>query len=143
MNGALVVNGREDEQGRVLFVISAMYHCVDDLRGRVIRFVAVSSVVVEIAIELFAFDTGLAVEMCADDPYTDADGALRDAALYVGVALDDDSVLAPGQAAARGVPELVALMFPPVQRLSARMARHLACTQDPVVLARAVRAALA
>src|SRR5690606_30202531 len=63
MDHPLIVFGREDEECRALFVVSALYHCTEVLSNRPIRFVEVDDVAVEIAVEVLRFDTGLLVDV--------------------------------------------------------------------------------
>jgi hypothetical protein len=112
---ALVVNGREDEQGRALFVVSALYHCLDALRGRVVRFIDVDCVAVEMAVGVLAFDGNVQTEIV---PRGAERSALQEAALYVAVAFDDDAQALALLDSDCAPPRLVALQFPPYERMT-------------------------
>src|SRR5690348_16740839 len=102
MSGALVIHGAEDDQGRALFVTSALYHCTDILRGKRVRYVGVRSLVVELAAEVLAFDTGLQVDISRADPESDPEEAFRDAALYAAVVFQDPGGLGLSHILKRG-----------------------------------------
>lgn len=135
MKAAIVIHGRDDHQGRALFVTSALYQCVNCLRGRTIRYVAVDSLNVEIAAQVLAYDHGLEVEISSVDPDADPNVAFRDAALYVAVVFRDGSKMGHLQASALGVPSLLAVQFPYAESFSAELACNLSAAHDTSVLA--------
>jgi hypothetical protein len=142
MKGALVVDGVEDEQGRALFVTSALYHCVSHLQGRVVRFAGVRGIEVEIAARVLAFDTGLEVETVESCVRSEPERAFHGAALYAAVVFDNPSRLAVEQATAHGVPSLVAVQFPQAGDLTAEWLTRLSAAHDPAIFASLLRQAL-
>lgn len=127
---ALVVHGRENEESRALFVVSALYHCVDCLRDRPVRFIDVDSVAVEIAVEAFCFDTGVHATTLADRTQ-EVEEAFRGAALYVGVALSDDRRIPRSLALAYHTPCLILAQFPSLSRMTGRAVANLSAAQNP------------
>lgn len=134
MYRAVVVDGAEDDQGRALFVVSALYHCSDRLRNRVVRFVSVRSAAVRIAAEVLAFDTGLTVQTLETDPETDPATAFENAAVYAAVAFSETSHLGLAEARERGVREVIAIQFPDPPA-PAHYAARLAAAHDPAQFA--------
>lgn len=128
MREALVVHGGEDEQGRALFVISALYHCLDALRGRPVRFIGVDTPAVEFAVGVLAFDTGVKVDIV---PRGAERAALDQAALYAAVAFDDDAAALAVLDGRADPPHLVALQFPPYARMTAHHVAVLAAAHSP------------
>jgi hypothetical protein len=135
----LVVHGVEDEQGRALFVVSALYHCVDAVRERPIRFIGVQSAAVEIAVGVLHFDTGVQVEIVPEDQNEDC---LRSAALYVAVALDDDTAALAVTGVAPQTPRLVLMQFPPYERLTPNAIPTLGAAHSPRRFAELLRGRL-
>lgn len=134
MHPAVVVDGAEDGQGRALFVVSALYHCSDRLRNRVVRFVSVHSAAMRIAAEVLAFDTGLTVQTLEADPKTDPAAAFENAAVYAAVAFSETGHLGLAEARERGVREVVAVQFPDASA-PAHVAARLAAAHDPAKFA--------
>ena len=135
MKGTIVIHGREDLQGRALFVTSALHRCVSCLHGRKIRYVGVQSLNVEIAAQVLAFDHSLDVEVSSVDPEADPKEAFRDAALYVAVVFNDASGVGHLKASALGVSTFVAVQFPKVESLSVEIACNLSAAHDTSILA--------
>jgi hypothetical protein len=142
MEKVLVVNGAEDVQGRALFIISALYHCIDFLKPYLVRFVGVRSGAVEIAAEVLGYDTGLNVEISGDSPGSNPQKVFRNAVLYAAVVFDDVSDLGLKQATAAGVPNLIAMQFPKLSDFTAERISRLASAHDPVIFAQSLRESL-
>lgn len=138
-NKVLVINGLEDEQGRALFVTSALYHAADFLRHLKIRYIAVQSAAVEIAAQVLAFDTGLSVKYSSVDPEESPAQAFQNAVLYVAVAFSDLTRFGFPQATSLGVTGCVAIQFPPENNLPATWAANLSAAHDPALFARLLR----
>jgi len=136
---ALIINGREDEQGRALFVISALYHCIDLLQNRAVRFLTVDSIEVDIAIRNLEFDTGLRVAISTVPLSATEDSFFRGAGLYVAVAFDNDEGLHLWGTGGAPIPQLIPMQFPPVERMNSAAACHLHAAQDPAILAQLIR----
>ena len=124
----MVVHGGEDEQGRALFVVSALYHCLDALRDRTVRFVGVDTAAVEFAIGVLAFETGVQTEIV---PGGHEYEGLRDAALYAAVAFDDDATALSVLGGQAKLPYLVALQFPPYERMTTQYVSLLHAAHSP------------
>ena len=133
MRNVLVVNGLEDEQGRALFVTSALHLCAAHFRHLLIRYVAVRSTPVEIAAQALAFDTGLAVEWSDVHPEVSPDQAFRDALVYAAVAFDDVTGFGFTQAGERGVLGCVAVQFPKAELFPGVWAANLSAAHDPAI----------
>jgi hypothetical protein len=142
VNEVLVIDGVEDKQRKALFVTSALYHCADHLRTRVIRYVGVRATDVEIAARVLAFDTGLEVEISGSDPRAEPEQAFHNAALYAAVVLDNPAVLGLSQAADLGVQALIAIQFPTATHMTAEVFARLSAAHDPVIFARHLKQAL-
>jgi hypothetical protein len=136
---AVVVYGREDQQGRALFVTSALYHCADCFQQRTIRFVGVRSLNVEVAAQVLAADKGLDVEISSVNPAENPTEAFRDAILYLAVVFRDATDVAGLKAGDLGVPVYVAVQFPCIESLSAELAGELAAAHDTVILGNRIR----
>jgi hypothetical protein len=132
---ALVIHGVEDQDSRALFVVAALYHCADRLAGRPVRFVGVEDVSVEIAARVLAYDTGLEVQLVPARGEMAAE-VFRDAALFVGVALQDTCCIPTELPRRYGVPTLVAAQFPPLTQMHAAALAMLADSQCPARFAR-------
>jgi hypothetical protein len=142
MSGALVVYGAEDDQGRALFVTSALYHCADLLRGKRVKYIGVRSLVVEVAAEVLAFDTGLHVDIGDTNPESDPDKAFHDAALYAAVVFQDAGGLGLSYILRRGIPNIIAVQFPREAEFTAERAARLSAAHDPAIYANLLRGAL-
>jgi hypothetical protein len=142
MSGVLVVHGAEDDEGRALFVTSALYHCVDVLRGKRVRFVGVRSLVVEVAAEVLAYDTGLQVDISQADPESDPVEAFQDASLYAAVVFRDTAGLGLSHVLTNGIHHLVAVQFPRPTEFTAERAARLSAAHDPAIFAGLLRDSL-
>jgi hypothetical protein len=140
---SVVVYGRDDDQGRALFVTTALYNCVDALRGRTVRFIGVDSSDVETAAQVFAHDTGIRVEICPVDPHDDPVKAFENALLYVAVVFNDAGRVAAHKASAVGAKTLVAVQFPEKTAMTAEVACLLSAAHDPEILAGKLRNVMA
>lgn len=114
----LVADGREDDTGRALLLISALHLAVPRLGRTRVRFLCVGDDIVRAAIEALAWETGLEVEARNPARPTGVDTAdpakdLSGAAGYVAVAFRDADRLAPfeAEAARLGIPCLTAVQF--------------------------------
>lgn len=117
MRRAVVVHGREDHESRALFIVSALYHCVDVLEGRPVRFVNVDDVAVKMAAQVFAFDTGLETEIVPDTE-SHLETAFKDAALFVAVALRHCQSIPVNLAQIHQVPSLLVAQFPSLEQMT-------------------------
>lgn len=105
----LVADGREDAEGRALFVLSAFHLVAGELQGVSIRILN-GPEVVQVAIEALRWETGLSIE--AAPPDADIAAELAGTSLFVAVAARSTNHLPLAQVAAHGVRKLVALQFP-------------------------------
>jgi hypothetical protein len=142
MRDVLVVNGLEDEQGRALFLTSALYHSAAYLRHLVVRYIAVRSTAVEIAAQVLAFDTGLKVEWSDVHPEVSPDRAFDKALVYAAVAFSDITGFGFPQAAERGVAGCVAVQFPSFDLFPGAWAANLSAAHDPAIFATLLRSVL-
>ena len=141
MKQALIVDGRDDDERRALFVISALYHCVDVLRERPVRFVGVSTVEVEIAIRVLEFDTGIRATV-VEDARNAMEQAFSDAVLYVAVVLEDVDSVSRAFAETAGVRCLVVPQFPREHALSVDNVSRLAAAHSHAGFGALIRTAL-
>ena len=80
----VVLDAREDDEGRALFAISALHLCADGMRDAVIRALCPTGAIVGVALEAFEWDTGVRVEVVEGD---DVAAAFKGADLYVSASL--------------------------------------------------------
>lgn len=135
MDHPLIVFGREDEECRALFVVSALYHCTEVLSNRPIRFVEVDDVAVEIAVEVLRFDTGLLVDVVPRGVPGQGAG-YAGGALFAAVVLEDVTRIPVYLAERHNVPQLVLAQFPALHRMTGTVLEHLSAAQNPRAFAR-------
>jgi tetratricopeptide (TPR) repeat protein len=108
----LVADGTEDDDGRALFLISALHHAAQALGRTRVRFMNVSNDAVRAAIEVLAWDCGIEVEVLdAGCPVVEA---LQSAVGFAAVSFRESQRLLEvcAQAEGAGLRCLVALQFP-------------------------------
>lgn len=105
----LVIDGREDEQGRALHLISSLHLCGSRLREVSIDIVGATAPVVPVAALALGYDTGADVRLLAED---EGESALVGASLFASVTLDHAEHALLTAAASRAVPTIVAVQFP-------------------------------
>lgn len=120
----IVLDSREDENGRALFSLSALHMCAAELRGATIHALGSSGIIVNVALDAFSFDTGILVRHFAQH---DAAAALEAADLYLSISLSSVDPVWAEDAKRLGVPLIVASQFPalaanPAPTLPARFA---------------------
>lgn len=134
----LVADGAEDEEGRALFLISALHQAAPELGRTRVRFLNVATDAVRTAIEVLSWDCGFEVE--AIDPAQSKHAALQPAAAFAAVGFRESPRLAVLRARAEsaGLPCLVAVQFlGPDASASALMLSRAA--HDPAVLGAKIR----
>lgn len=113
MTKILALDGSESIHGRGFLVVSSLYWCVEALEGIDVRILDVTSRDVQLALDVFQWDTGVRLTV-----QPDAEG-LEDAALYGGIAFRSAAHLRLSEAARHDVPTLVAIQFPAPEWMSA------------------------
>jgi hypothetical protein len=104
-----LLDGRDDAEGRSLFIFSALQLAADSLAGIPVRVFG-GDQAVQAAADVLYWDTGLQAEMLPpDQPFGEA---LVGAALYVAVATSSTDHLPLAAVAAAGTRCLVAVQLP-------------------------------
>ncbi|WP_198157530.1 hypothetical protein [Methylobacterium nodulans] len=105
----LVIDGREDEQGRALFLISALHLCGPRLREVSVDVVGATDPVVPVAARALSYDTGAAVRFFIDE---EGRSVLDGARLYASIRFNcaDHPLLTAAEQI--GIPTVVAVQFP-------------------------------
>lgn len=130
--GALVCDGREDAEGRALFLISALHVCHEALRDVEVRFVDVEADAVKIAIETLHWETGLTLTQVPPDAAIDF---WVGAAVFCSVVLQECCSRYLKGALARGIPLLVARQFPVKGNTCASDLAMVRAAHDPAIYA--------
>ena len=108
----IVFDGSESIEGRALLTISALYSCAEWLPNVQIRFSDVTSEDVALAAQALRWDIGVSVSLIR--PFT-IRSPLFGADLYAAIAFRSVQHLRLSEAAAAGIPALVAVQFPAVE----------------------------
>jgi hypothetical protein len=136
----LVLDGREDIDGRALLLMSALHHVGPDLHRFRLRFADVASEAVRLAINLLRWDLGLDA---AESPDAEVEANLPDTRLYLSISFAEPTWPRLAQMKAAGVPTLAARQFPPDIQSNAEAMTLTRAAHDPKVfatrLARTVR----
>ncbi|AMB47078.1 MULTISPECIES: hypothetical protein [Methylobacteriaceae] len=130
----VVIDGREDKQGKSLLAISALYHCRSEFSGIEIRFVDVDNASVRGAIDLLRWETGLDVSIPSDVGENTGNSIFEGANLYAAIRLNSIDGLHTAEAAFFRVPLLLALQFLPESATSEHLAL-LRPAHDPALFA--------
>ncbi len=130
----LLIDGKEDKQGRALLVISALYHCRAELFDTTICFLDVDSAAVRGAIDLLRWDSGL--DICSLSRFNaDNSGSIFEgASLYAAIRLSRLNGLYISEATFFKVPLLFAVQFLPQSATSEQVAL-LQSAHDPALFA--------
>ncbi|MCO5084580.1 MAG: hypothetical protein M9955_23345 [Rhizobiaceae bacterium] len=105
----IVLDAREDDEGRALLAISALHLCARCLPDVIVRALCPTGAVVSVALEAFEWDTGVEVQVFGIE---DAAAAFEGADLYVSVSLDSVHRGWFEQAQRAGIQAVVATQFP-------------------------------
>ena len=105
----LVIDGREDEQGRALHLISSLHLCGPRLSEVSIDVIGATAPVVPVAALALGYDTGADVRLIAGE---EGEKALIGANLYASVTFDCAEHPLLIAAEMRAIPMIVAVQFP-------------------------------
>jgi hypothetical protein len=131
----LVLDGTEGVEGRALFLVSALHHAARQLAGWELMFTRAGDPYVRTAIEALRWDTALDASAISGDAIA---SALSRAELYVAVCFRDTAHLPLDRVAAAGVPTLLPIQFPDVDRHGAAALALQRAAHDPAVLCSAL-----
>ena len=129
-----IIDGSDDNQGRSLLVISALYHCCSELNDSDICFLNVSSAAVRGAIDLLHWETGLNVGIASYHGEDGDSSIFKDANLYAAIRFDSLDGLHVAEAKRFEIPLLLALQFLPKLATSEQLAL-LRAAHDPALFA--------
>ncbi|NMJ41497.1 hypothetical protein GWK16_09615 [Roseomonas sp. JC162] len=128
----IVVDGEDSSRSRGLLVVSALHLAAEGLHGIAIAVMNADDPPMAAAVEVLQGETGLRIEPW---PASVAPrNVLREARLFVSVAVDDTAHLPLGEAAALGVPVIAPVQFP-APHADADALALLRAAHDPKALA--------
>lgn len=128
----IVCDGREDAEGRALFLISALHFCHAELRDAKVYFVDTDGESVRIAASALRWETGLDV-VCLS--LAQSSQVLAGARLFCSVVMRQRTFPRLEEAIASRVPVLIARQFPDREMMDSGDIRMLRAAHDPSILA--------
>lgn len=135
----IALDGTESTEGRALFVISALYWCLDWLPAVDLRIIDVKNEDVSAAVQVLRWEHGVDLQV-VDVP--ESESPLLHADLYAAAAFRSADHLRVAEAEEAGIPLLLTLQYPDEAWLSFPVLCRRDAAFNPRVFARELEAAV-
>lgn len=135
----IALDGTESTEGRSLFVISALYWCLDWLPAVDLRMIDVKNEDVSAAVQVLRWEHGVDVQV-VDMPKSES--PLLHADLYAAAAFRSADHVRVAEAEEAGIPLLLTLQYPDAAWLSSSVLCRREAAFDPRLFARELKTAV-